>query len=270
MRVGGGPCHRARPGRRLPVTQRAMPRCVRVSRGWVTNRPDGRVEAWVEGETDPLECGGRRRGPVENVQVDAKAHVRHHIRAHGPQTAHSPRPRLPKPGILFYDITTLLRDPVGLKTTIDQLSAPYAGNGIDVVVGIESRGFILGAAVAERLGAGFIPIRKPGKLPAKSIKETYDLEYRKDALEIHADAVETGAARADRGRRAGHRRDRRGGGGPGQEARGPATRAGIPDRAAVPQREGEAHRGAGVFRRAVLDPTESNSGLPMVTGAGKP
>jgi len=101
-------------------------------------------------------------------------------------------PDFPKPGILFYDITTLLREPEGLKTTIDRLSAPYAGNGIDVVVGIESRGFILGAAVAERLGAGFIPMRKPGKLPAKAIKETYDLEYGKDALEMHADAVDAG------------------------------------------------------------------------------
>jgi adenine phosphoribosyltransferase len=111
--------------------------------------------------------------------MDLKQHIRH-------------VPDFPKPGILFYDITTLLRDPAGLKTTIDRLSAPYQGNQIDVVVGIESRGFILGAAVAERLGAGFIPIRKPGKLPAKAIKETYDLEYGKDALEIHADAVDKG------------------------------------------------------------------------------
>src|SRR4030095_5951499 len=101
-------------------------------------------------------------------------------------------PDFPKPGILFYDITTLLRDPAGLKMTIDLLSAPYMGQGIDVVVGIESRGFILGAAVAERIGAGFIPIRKPGKLPAKAIKETYDLEYGKDALEIPEDAVGKG------------------------------------------------------------------------------
>jgi adenine phosphoribosyltransferase len=111
--------------------------------------------------------------------MDLKQHIRH-------------VPDFPKPGILFYDITTLLRHPVGLKTTIDQLSAPYTGKGIDVVVGIESRGFILGAAVAERLGAGFIPVRKPGKLPSKAIKETYDLEYGKDALEIHADAVDKG------------------------------------------------------------------------------
>ena len=101
-------------------------------------------------------------------------------------------PDFPRAGILFYDITTLLRDPAGFKTTIDLLSTPYVDQGIDAVVGIESRGFILGAAVAERIGAGFIPIRKPGKLPAKALKETYDLEYGKDALEIHADAVAKG------------------------------------------------------------------------------
>ena len=101
-------------------------------------------------------------------------------------------PDFPKPGVLFYDITTLLRDPAGLKATIDRLAAPYAGRGIDVVIGIESRGFILGAPVAERLGAGFIPIRKPGRLPAKALKESYDLEYGQDALEIHADAIEKG------------------------------------------------------------------------------
>jgi adenine phosphoribosyltransferase len=101
-------------------------------------------------------------------------------------------PDFPKTGILFYDITTLLRDPAGFKLTIDMLSTPYVGQGIDVVIGIESRGFILGGAVAERIGAGFIPIRKPGKLPAKAIRESYDLEYGKDALEIHEDAVEKG------------------------------------------------------------------------------
>jgi adenine phosphoribosyltransferase len=101
-------------------------------------------------------------------------------------------PDFPKAGILFYDITTLLRDPAGFKTTVDLLSTPYEEQGIDAVVGIESRGFILGSAVAQRIGAGFIPIRKPGKLPAKSIRETYDLEYGKDALEIHEDAVGKG------------------------------------------------------------------------------
>jgi adenine phosphoribosyltransferase len=101
-------------------------------------------------------------------------------------------PDFPKAGILFYDITTLLRDPQGFKATIDQLALPYRDRGIEAVVGIESRGFILGAAVAQVLGAGFIPIRKPGKLPAKALKESYDLEYGKDALEIHEDAIEKG------------------------------------------------------------------------------
>jgi len=101
-------------------------------------------------------------------------------------------PDFPKPGILFYDITTLLRDPKGFKATVDSLASPYAGHGIDLVVGIESRGFILGAAVAERLGAGLVPIRKPGKLPSSVIKESYALEYGTDCLELHADAIERG------------------------------------------------------------------------------
>jgi adenine phosphoribosyltransferase len=101
-------------------------------------------------------------------------------------------PDFPKAGILFYDITTLLRDPQGFQMTIDLLATPYQGQGIDVVVGIESRGFILGGAVAQRIGAGFIPIRKPGKLPAKAVTETYALEYGTDALEIHEDAVAKG------------------------------------------------------------------------------
>jgi adenine phosphoribosyltransferase len=101
-------------------------------------------------------------------------------------------PDFPKKGINFYDITTLLRRPDGFAAAIERLSAPYASTAIDVVVGIESRGFILGAAVAQRIGAGFIPIRKPGKLPSKVVKETYDLEYGKDALELHIDAVDKG------------------------------------------------------------------------------
>ena len=107
--------------------------------------------------------------------------------------------------------------------TIDMLANPFVGQGIDVVVGIESRGFILGAAVAERIKAGFIPIRKPGKLPSKTLKESYALEYGTDALEVHEDAVETGTTGPDRGRRPG---DRGHGGGrraAGEEARwGPA------------------------------------------------
>ena len=101
-------------------------------------------------------------------------------------------PDFPKPGINFFDITTLLKEPAGLKATIEALSAPYADARIETVVGIESRGFILGSAVAQQLGAGFVPVRKPGKLPARAIKEVYELEYGKDAIEIHADAIEQG------------------------------------------------------------------------------
>ncbi len=101
-------------------------------------------------------------------------------------------PDFPKAGILFYDITTLLKDPVGFKAVIDTMATPYQDLGIDVVVGIESRGFILGAAVADRIGAGFTPIRKPGKLPSMTVRASYDLEYGVDALEIHQDAIERG------------------------------------------------------------------------------
>ena len=101
-------------------------------------------------------------------------------------------PDFPKPGINFYDITTLLRDPEGYKAAIESLSAPFAGAGIDIVVGIESRGFILGGAVADRLGTGFCPIRKPGKLPAKTMRESFSLEYGTDSIEIHIDAIHPG------------------------------------------------------------------------------
>jgi adenine phosphoribosyltransferase len=101
-------------------------------------------------------------------------------------------PDFPKPGILFYDVTTLLRDPEGFKLSIDAMSEPYKNAGISLVVGIESRGFILGAAVADRIGAGFAPVRKIGKLPHTKIRVSYDLEYGTDSLEIHSDAVESG------------------------------------------------------------------------------
>jgi len=101
-------------------------------------------------------------------------------------------PDFPKAGILFYDITTLLQDPAGFHEAIDSMTAPFADQGIDVVVGIESRGFIFAAAVADRLGAGFAPVRKPGKLPSTRIRASYELEYGSDALEIHDDAVKRG------------------------------------------------------------------------------
>lgn len=101
-------------------------------------------------------------------------------------------PDFPKAGILFYDVTTLLRDPQGFKLAIDSLATPFVGAGIAAVVGIESRGFILGAAVADRIGAGFVPVRKIGKLPSRTIRATYDLEYGSDSLEMHDDAIERG------------------------------------------------------------------------------
>jgi adenine phosphoribosyltransferase len=101
-------------------------------------------------------------------------------------------PDFPKPGILFYDITTLLNDAQGFRDMIAALATPFAGQGIEQVVGIESRGFILGAAVAHALNAGFVPIRKPGKLPSQTHREDYALEYGTDCLEIHCDAFAPG------------------------------------------------------------------------------
>jgi len=101
-------------------------------------------------------------------------------------------PDWPKPGILFYDLTTLVKDPGGLRTVVDSLAEKYRGSKIDVVAGIEARGFILAPAVALRLGVGFVPIRKPKKLPWKTSRVTYDLEYGTDSLEIHQDAVSAG------------------------------------------------------------------------------
>ena len=101
-------------------------------------------------------------------------------------------PDFPKPGINFYDITTLLLDPSGLEETIDALTEQCRGKQIDTVIGIESRGFIFGAPVAYQLGAGFIPVRKPNKLPAESVSISYDLEYGQDTLEMHKDAVGKG------------------------------------------------------------------------------
>lgn len=101
-------------------------------------------------------------------------------------------PDFPKKGILFYDITTLLKDRVGFATLIDALSEHYLNSQIDTVLAIEARGFIFGPALAYRLNAGFVPIRKPGKLPAETVKWSYELEYGLDTLEIHKDAIRPG------------------------------------------------------------------------------
>ena len=101
-------------------------------------------------------------------------------------------PHYPKQGILFRDITTLLKDPVGFRILVDELVARYSNAGIDKVAGIESRGFILGAPLAYALGIGFVPIRKKGKLPAETVGQDYELEYGVDRIEIHADAINPG------------------------------------------------------------------------------
>jgi adenine phosphoribosyltransferase len=101
-------------------------------------------------------------------------------------------PHYPHKGIMFRDITTLLKDPVGLRSTIDQIARRYKGQPISKVVGIESRGFIIGAPVAYVLGVGFVPIRKKGKLPAQTIGHDYELEYGVDRVEIHTDAISPG------------------------------------------------------------------------------
>jgi adenine phosphoribosyltransferase len=101
-------------------------------------------------------------------------------------------PNYPKPGIMFRDVTTLLKDPIGLKVTVNELVNRYKDMNIDKVAGIEARGFILGAPLAYMLDVGFVPIRKKGKLPAETISQEYSLEYGVDVLEIHKDAINDG------------------------------------------------------------------------------
>lgn len=101
-------------------------------------------------------------------------------------------PDFPKPGILFYDVTTLLKDREGFGMAVDAMAAPHAKDNVDLVVGIESRGFIFGSAIADRLKAGFAPVRKLGKLPSKTKRASYALEYGSDSLEIHEDACQKG------------------------------------------------------------------------------
>jgi adenine phosphoribosyltransferase len=101
-------------------------------------------------------------------------------------------PHFPKQGIMFRDITTLLQNPAAFKKTCNELYKRYKDKNIDVVVGIESRGFVFGAVLAYLLGVGFVPVRKPGKLPYKTIREEYELEYGKNIVEIHEDAIKKG------------------------------------------------------------------------------
>jgi adenine phosphoribosyltransferase len=101
-------------------------------------------------------------------------------------------PDFPKPGILFRDVTTLIQDKKAFKASVDMLAAKYKGKKIDKVVGVEARGFVFGAALAHKIGAGFVPVRKKNKLPFRRISATYELEYGTDTLEIHEDAIEKG------------------------------------------------------------------------------
>jgi len=101
-------------------------------------------------------------------------------------------PDFPKPGILFRDVTTLIKNKAAFKKSVDLLAKKYKGKGFDKVVGVEARGFIFAAAVAHKIGAGFVPVRKKGKLPFKTISATYQLEYGTDTLEIHQDAISAG------------------------------------------------------------------------------
>lgn len=110
-------------------------------------------------------------------------HLKEHIRE---------VPDFPKPGINFYDITTLLKHPEGFRQTIDALSDQFKGTQVDTIIGIEARGFIFAPAMAYHMGAGFVPARKPGKLPSECATISYDLEYGQDALQIHSDAVGEG------------------------------------------------------------------------------
>jgi adenine phosphoribosyltransferase len=123
------------------------------------------------------------RGSYTPAMLDTQAQLRRLIRD---------IPDFPKPGILFRDITPLLGDPAGLALAVELLANPFRGKGIDLVVGAESRGFIFGTAVACCLSAGFVIVRKPGKLPHNRIAKSYDLEYGKDTLEMHADAIVKG------------------------------------------------------------------------------
>ncbi len=101
-------------------------------------------------------------------------------------------PDFPKPGILYYDITTLLQNPVGLRRAVDQFVWLFAERKVDKVIGIESRGFLFGPVVAYNLNAGFVPVRKPGKLPWETVEQAYELEYGSDSIEMHQDAVHPG------------------------------------------------------------------------------
>ena len=149
-------------------------------------------------------------------------------------------PDWPKEGVVFKDITPLLASPEGFRESIDTLADAYADAGVTKVMGAEARGFIFGGALAYRLGAGFVPARKPGKLPWDTTSVTYDLEYGTDSLEVHADAIGARRRSAHRRRRARYGRYRRGQGAACDRDRAPSRGVRVPDRARLPRRPREA------------------------------
>ena len=182
--------------------------------GWVRNREDGSVEVMATGTREQHRSlrsklqQGPRAARVDEVQESSAPFLeaQWNFRIEGSDRRAwltFPRrhscddlkklirevPDFPKPGILFYDITTLLKDRLGFARLIDALTEHYINDDIDLVLGIEARGFVFGPALAYRLNAGFVPVRKPKKLPAKVLQWKYDLEYGHDTLEIHEDAI---------------------------------------------------------------------------------
>ena len=170
-------------------------------------------------------------------------------------------PDFPKAGILFYDITTLLKEPAGLRGVIDGLKEHYQDAKVDAVIGIEARGFIFAPALAYALGAGFVPVRKPKKLPAECARITYDLEYGTDTLEMHRDAVSRGQARFDRRRFAGNGRNRRGGGAHGARTRRRSGGHGVRGGAHVLERKTQ----AGWTRCVLADSVRQMSNIRRAT-----
>src|SRR5215831_2193172 len=186
---------------RTPAPSRIRAQPLRRPRGSLRHRYRGAVSSAAPfapegpGRRDGTLC--RRRARREGRAI--RQRVQHHARwGVGVSSMNDLKklirevPDYPKPGILFYDLTTLLKDKQGFHSLIDRLCSHYAGHTIDLVAGMEARGFIFAPALAYRLGAGFVPVRKPKKLPAKTAKVSYALEYGTDTLEMHEDAVQKG------------------------------------------------------------------------------